>query len=116
MIGVGESMVRIETISQGKIVLSQVSIFKADPEVQFIAGCRTMSCLTDGLEKYSVPQCHANMAHLLAKRKLDAGVISPPPRFYVDVLGKALHHSLRVPCENSAGRQRPGAYCALVRR
>lgn len=86
-------------VGLGKMGLSHVSIVRAHPEVQLVAGCDTMSYLTDVLEKHTGLKCYADIDRMLDEQELDAVVISTPSKFHADMVGKALNRGLHVFCE-----------------
>ena len=86
-------------VGLGKMGLSHVSIVRAHPEVQLVAGCDSMSYLTDVLEKHTGLKCYADMDRMLDEQELDAVVISTPSKFHADMVGKALDRGLHVFCE-----------------
>jgi scyllo-inositol 2-dehydrogenase (NADP+) len=92
-------MVRVGMVGLGKMGLSHVSIVRAHPEVELVAGCDTMTYLTDVLNKHTGLKCYADMDHMLAEEELDAVVISTPSKLHAAMVGKALERGLHVFCE-----------------
>jgi len=86
-------------VGLGKMGLSHVSIVRAHPEVELVAGCDTTTYLTDVLHKHTGLKCYADMDEMLAKETLDAVVISTPSKLHAAMVGKALERGLHVFCE-----------------
>lgn len=86
-------------VGLGKMGLSHVSIVRAHPEVQLVAGCDSMTYLTDVLSKHTGLKCYASMEQMLAAEELDAVVISTPSRLHADMVTMALDKGLHVFCE-----------------
>lgn len=92
-------MVRVGMVGLGKMGLSHVSIVRAHPEVELVAGCDTMTYLTDVLSKHTGLKCYAEMDEMLANEQLDAVVVSTPSKLHAAMVGKALERGLHVFCE-----------------
>jgi predicted dehydrogenase len=86
-------------VGLGKMGLSHVSIVRAHPEVQLVAGCDSMAYLTDVLSKHTGLKCYADMEQMLAAEQLDAVVISTPSRLHAGMVTMALDKGLHVFCE-----------------
>jgi predicted dehydrogenase len=86
-------------VGLGKMGLSHVSIVRAHPEVELVAGCDTMTYLTDVLSKHTGLKCYADMDDMLLNEQLDAVVVSTPSKLHAAMVGKALERGLHVFCE-----------------
>lgn len=86
-------------VGLGKMGLSHVCIVRAHPEVELVAGCDTMTYLTDVLGKHTGLKCYADMDEMLANEQLDAVVVSTPSKLHAAMVGKALERGLHVFCE-----------------
>ncbi len=92
-------VIRIGMVGLGKMGLSHVSIVRAHPQVELVAGCDTLTYLTDVLQTHTGLKCYADMDRMLAEEQLDAVVISTPSKVHADMVGKALDRGLHVFCE-----------------
>jgi scyllo-inositol 2-dehydrogenase (NADP+) len=92
-------MIRVGMVGLGKMGLSHVSIVRAHPEVDLVAGCDTMAYLTDVLEKHTGLKCYSDFDEMLAREQLDALVISTPSKLHAAQVGGALARGLHVFCE-----------------
>lgn len=92
-------MIRVGMVGLGKMGLSHVSIVRAHPEIDLVAGCDTMAYLTDILEKHTGLKCYSDFDEMLAKEQLDALIVSTPSKLHAMQVGKALERGLHVFCE-----------------
>lgn len=92
-------MIRVGMVGLGKMGLSHVSIVRAHPEVDLVAGCDTMTYLTDVLEKHTGLKCYGDLDEMLARERLDALVVSTPSKLHASQVGRALEQGLHVFCE-----------------
>lgn len=92
-------MIRVGMVGLGKMGLSHLAIVRAHPDVELVAGCDTMTYLTDVLKTHTGLKCYADMDRMLAEQQLDAVVISTPSKFHAEMVGKALDRGLHVFCE-----------------
>lgn len=91
--------IRVGMVGLGKMGLSHVAIVRAHPQIELVAGCDTMTYLTDVLEKHAGLKCYSDFDEMLAKEQLDALVVSTPSKFHAMQVGKALERGLHVFCE-----------------
>lgn len=92
-------MIRVGMVGLGKMGLSHVAIVRAHPEVDLVAGCDTMSYLTDVLEKHTGLKCYTSFEAMLDAHQLDALVVSTPSKLHAKQVGLALDRGLHVFCE-----------------
>ncbi len=92
-------MIRVGMVGLGKMGLSHVSIVRAHPEVDLVAGCDTTAYLTDVLQKHTGLKCYADFGDMLAHEQLDAVVVSTPSRLHAAQVAAALERGLHVFCE-----------------
>lgn len=92
-------MIRVGMVGLGKMGLSHVSIVRAHPEVDLVAGCDTMTYLTDVLQKHTGLKCYGNFDDMLARESLDALVVSTPSKLHATQVANALERGLHVFCE-----------------
>lgn len=92
-------MIRVGMVGLGKMGLSHVAIVRAHPEVDLVAGCDTMSYLTDVLEKHTGLKCYTSFEAMLGAHQLDALVVSTPSKLHAKQVGLALDRGLHVFCE-----------------
>jgi predicted dehydrogenase len=86
-------------VGLGKMGLSHLSILRAHPDVDLVAGCDATTYLTDILGKHSGLKCHADFDRMLDEEKLDAVVIATPSKLHAAMVQKALDRGLHVFCE-----------------
>lgn len=86
-------------VGMGKMGLSHVAIVRSHPEVELVAGCDSMSYLTDVLSRHTGLKCYPDMERMLAAESLDAVVISTPSRLHASMVGAALNRGLHIFCE-----------------
>ena len=92
-------MIRVGMVGLGKMGLSHLSIVRAHPEIELVAGCDTARYLTEVLEKHSGLKCYADLDEMLATEQLDALVVSTPSKLHAIQVGMALDRGLHVFCE-----------------
>lgn len=92
-------MIRTAMVGLGKMGLSHLSIVRAHPDIQLVAGCDSMAYLTDVLTKYSGLKCHDNFDRMLEQESLDALVVATPSKMHAAMVEKALNKGLHVFCE-----------------
>ena len=92
-------MIRTAMVGLGKMGLSHLSIVRAHPEVNLVAGCDASTYLTDILTKHSGLKCHADFDRMLAEEALDAIIIATPSKLHAAMVEKALNKGLHVFCE-----------------
>ena len=92
-------MVRIAMVGLGKMGLSHLAIVRAHPQVQLVAGCDSMSYLTDILTKHTGLKCYSDFDQMLAGEELDALLVATPSKMHASMVEKALQRGLHVFCE-----------------
>jgi len=92
-------MIRTAMVGLGKMGLSHLSILRAHPGLELVAGCDSTAYLTDILTKYSGLKCYADFDRMLAEEKLDALVVATPSKLHASMVEKALNRGLHVFCE-----------------
>ena len=92
-------MIRTAMVGLGKMGLSHLSILRAHPSLDVVAGCDSTGYLTDVLTKYTGLRCYADYDRLLEKEQLDAVVIATPSKLHAPMVQKALERGLHVFCE-----------------
>ena len=92
-------MIRTAMVGLGKMGLSHLSIVRAHPDIELVAGCDASTYLTDILSKNSGLKCYADFDRMLAEEQLDAIVIATPSKLHASMVEKALNKGLHVFCE-----------------
>lgn len=92
-------MIRTAMVGLGKMGLSHLAIVRAHPDIELVAGCDTMTYLTDVLTKYAGLRCYDNYERMLAEVQLDAIVIATPSKMHASMVQMALEKGLHVFCE-----------------
>ena len=92
-------MIRTAMVGLGKMGLSHLSIVRAHPAVNLVAGCDASTYLTDILSKHSGLKCYADFDRMLAEEALDAIIIATPSKLHASMVEKALDKGLHVFCE-----------------
>ena len=92
-------MVRIAMVGLGKMGLSHLAIVRAHPQVQLVAGCDSMTYLTDILTKHTGLKCYSDFDQMLAGEELDALLVATPSKVHASMVEKALQRGLHVFCE-----------------
>jgi predicted dehydrogenase len=86
-------------VGLGKMGLSHLSILRAHPELDMVAGCDSTAYLTDVLSKHTGLKCYDDFDKMLAEEKLDAVVVATPSKLHAPMVTKALERGLHVFCE-----------------
>lgn len=86
-------------VGLGKMGLSHLSILRAHPELDLVAGCDSTAYLTDVLSKHTGLKCYDDFDKMLAEEKLDALVVATPSKLHAPMVTKALERGLHVFCE-----------------
>jgi predicted dehydrogenase len=92
-------MIRTAMVGLGKMGLSHLSILRAHPALDVVAGCDSSAYLTDILTKYSGLACYDDFDRLLEQERLDALVVATPSKLHAAMVEKALNRGLHVFCE-----------------
>jgi predicted dehydrogenase len=92
-------MIRTAMVGLGKMGLSHLSIVRAHPEVDLVAGCDATTYLTDVLSKHAGLKCYADFDRMLAEEQLEALVVATPSKLHASMVEKALAKGLHVFCE-----------------
>jgi scyllo-inositol 2-dehydrogenase (NADP+) len=86
-------------VGLGKMGLSHLSIVRAHPEVDLVAGCDATTYLTDVLSKHAGLKCYADFDRMLAEERLEALIVATPSKLHASMVEKALAKGLHVFCE-----------------
>jgi scyllo-inositol 2-dehydrogenase (NADP+) len=86
-------------VGLGKMGLSHLSIVRAHPDVNLVAGCDATAYLTDVLTKHAGLKCYADFDRMLADEHLDALIVATPSKLHASMVEKALSRGLHVFCE-----------------
>ena len=92
-------MIRTAMVGLGKMGLSHLSILRAHPDIDLVAGCDSSAYLTDILTKYSGLKCYDNFDRMLENEALEALVVATPSKLHASMVEKALERGLHVFCE-----------------
>ncbi len=92
-------MIRTAMVGLGKMGLSHLSIVRAHPEIDLVAGCDATAYLTDILSKHAGLKCYADFDRMLESEPLDAIVVATPSKLHAPMVKKALDRGLHVFCE-----------------
>ncbi len=92
-------MIRTAMVGLGKMGLSHLSILRAHPDIDLVAGCDSSAYLTDILTKYSGLKCYDNFDRMLENETLEALVVATPSKLHASMVEKALERGLHVFCE-----------------
>jgi scyllo-inositol 2-dehydrogenase (NADP+) len=92
-------MIRTAMVGLGKMGLSHLSITRAHPDVNLVAGCDATAYLTDILGKHAGLKCYADFDRMLAEEPLDALIVATPSKLHAAMVEKALNKGLHVFCE-----------------
>jgi len=92
-------MIKMAMVGLGKMGLSHLSIVRAHPDVNLVAGCDATAYLTDILTKHSGLKCYSDFDSMLAEEALDAIIIATPSKLHASMVEKALNKGLHVFCE-----------------
>jgi scyllo-inositol 2-dehydrogenase (NADP+) len=86
-------------VGLGKMGLSHLSILRAHPGLELVAGCDSTAYLTDVLTKYAALKCYDDFDRMLQSEQLDALVVATPSKMHAAMVEKALNKGLHVFCE-----------------
>lgn len=86
-------------VGLGKMGLSHLSIVRAHPDVNLVAGCDASSYLTDVLTKHAGLKCYSDFDQMLADEQLEALIVATPSKLHASMVEKALNRGLHVFCE-----------------
>jgi scyllo-inositol 2-dehydrogenase (NADP+) len=86
-------------VGLGKMGLSHLSIVRAHPGVNLVAGCDATAYLTDVLTKHAGLKCYSDFDRMLADEQLDALIVATPSKLHASMVEKALNRGLHVFCE-----------------
>lgn len=86
-------------VGLGKMGLSHLSILRAHPGLDLVAGCDSTAYLTDVLSKHTGLKCYDDFDKMLAEEKLEALVVATPSKLHAPMVTKALERGLHVFCE-----------------
>lgn len=92
-------MIRTGMVGLGKMGLSHLSIARAHPAIDLVAGCDATAYLTDILGKHAALKCYAELDRMLDAEQLDALIVATPSKLHAGMVEKALHRGLHVFCE-----------------
>jgi scyllo-inositol 2-dehydrogenase (NADP+) len=92
-------MIRTAMVGLGKMGLSHLSIVRAHPGIDLVAGCDATAYLTDILGKHAGLKCYADFDRMLESETLDALIIATPSKLHAAMAEKALARGLHVFCE-----------------
>ena len=92
-------MIKTGMVGLGKMGLSHLSILRAHPDLDVVAGCDATAYLTDILSKHAGLKCYANFDDMLGSETLDALVVATPSKLHAPMVQSALERGLDVFCE-----------------
>ena len=92
-------MIRTAMVGLGKMGLSHLSIARAHPLIDLVAGCDANGYLTDVLTKHAGLKCYDDFDRMLAEEKLEAIIIATPSKLHASMVEKAIAKGLHVFCE-----------------
>ena len=92
-------MIKTAMVGLGKMGLSHLSILRAHPDLDVVAGCDATTYLTDILSKHAGLKCYADFDDMLRSETLDALVVATPSKLHAPMVQAALDHGLDVFCE-----------------
>ncbi len=92
-------MIRTAMVGLGKMGLSHLSIARAHPAIDLVAGCDATAYLTDILGKHAGLKCYADLDRMLDAEQLDALIVATPSKLHAAMVGEALERGLHVFCE-----------------
>jgi len=93
------SVFRTAMVGLGKMGLSHLSIARAHPQLDLVAGCEATAYLTDVLSKHAGLKCYADLDRMLDGERLDALIVATPSKLHAAMVEKALARGLHVFCE-----------------
>lgn len=92
-------MIKTAMVGLGKMGLSHLSIARAHPEIDLVAGCDATAYLTDILSKHTGLKCYADFDRMLESEQLEALIVATPSKLHAGMVSKALERGLHVFCE-----------------
>ena len=92
-------MIRTAMVGLGKMGLSHLSIVRAHPAIDLVAGCEATAYLTDILTKHAGLTCYGDFDRMLETEQLDALIVATPSKLHAGMVEKALNRGLHVFCE-----------------
>jgi len=92
-------MINTAMVGLGKMGLSHLSILRAHPDLDVVAGCDATAYLTDILSKHAGLKCYADFDDMLRSERLDALVVATPSKLHAPMVQAALERGLDVFCE-----------------
>lgn len=92
-------MIRVGMVGLGKMGLSHLSILRAHPGLDLVAGCDATTYLTDILSRHAGLKCYGDFDRMLESEALDALVVATPSKLHAPMVKKALDRGLDVFCE-----------------
>jgi predicted dehydrogenase len=92
-------MIKTAMVGLGKMGLSHLSILRAHPDLDVVAGCDATAYLTDILSKHAGLKCYGDFDDMLRSETLDALVVATPSKLHAPMVQAALERGLDVFCE-----------------
>ena len=92
-------MIKTAMVGLGKMGLSHLSIARAHPQIDLVAGCDATAYLTDILSKHTGLKCYADFDRMLESEQVEALIVATPSKLHAGMVGKALERGLHVFCE-----------------
>ena len=92
-------MIKTAMVGLGKMGLSHLSIARAHPQIDLVAGCDATAYLTDILSKHTGLKCYADFDRMLESEQIEALIVATPSKLHAGMVGKALERGLHVFCE-----------------
>jgi len=92
-------MIKTAMVGLGKMGLSHLSILRAHPDLDVVAGCDATTYLTDILSKHAGLKCYADFDDMLRSETLDALVVATPSKLHAPMVQAVLERGLDVFCE-----------------
>jgi len=92
-------MIKTAMVGLGKMGLSHLSIARAHPKIDLVAGCDATAYLTDILSKHTGLKCYADFDRMLESEQIEALIVATPSKLHAGMVGKALERGLHVFCE-----------------
>jgi hypothetical protein len=92
-------MIKTAMVGLGKMGLSHLSILRAHPGLDLVAGCDATTYLTDILGRHAGLKCYGDFDRMLDAEQLDALVVATPSKLHAPMVRKALERGLDVFCE-----------------
>jgi len=92
-------MIKLAVVGLGKMGLSHLAMFRAQPDVDLVAVCDSSRYVLDVLAKYTGVRTFTDLDEMLSEVKLDAIVIATPSHLHSRMVRAALEQGLHVFCE-----------------